>query len=106
MRRDVFQMKPHQTVLLALSFFTRLPLARLGAPPMDAVPLAQTVWAFPIAGALIGLACGLFYDLLYLLWFPPALAVILMVAFQLWMTGGLHEDGLADTADGFAGGYD
>lgn len=98
-------MKPQQTVLLALSFFTRLPLSRW-APPMDSVPLAQTAWAFPIAGGLIGLACGLFYDLLHLLFFPPALAVILMVAFQLWMTGALHEDGLADTADGFAGGYD
>lgn len=98
-------MKIHQTILLCLSFFTRLPLAGI-APPMDSVPLAQIVWAFPIAGAMIGLACGVVYGLFYHLGFAPGLAAILMIAFQLWLTGALHEDGLADTADGFGGGHD
>jgi len=97
-------MKIHQTILLCLSFFTRLPLSRW-APSMDSVPLAKIVWAFPIAGALIGLASGVTYWLFYRLGFTPGLAAILMIAFQLWLTGALHEDGLADTADGFAGGY-
>src|SRR5271170_5052044 len=97
-------MKIHQTILLCLSFFTRLPLSRW-SPPMDSVPLAKVVWAFPIAGAIIGLACGAAYWLFYQLGFAPGLAAAMMIAFQLWLTGALHEDGLADTADGFGGDY-
>ena len=96
-------MKIPQEILLSLSFVTRLPLWRW-CPPMDSVPLSQLVWTFPIAGAILGLACGAFFQLLIVLGLATGLAAIFTVAFQLWLTGALHEDGLADTADGFAGG--
>src|SRR5271154_2935905 len=97
-------MNPYKTILLCLSFFTRLPLSRI-APPMDSVPLAKTVWAFPIAGAIIGLLCGSAYALFYTLGLATGFCAMLTITFQWWLTGALHEDGLADTADGFAGGY-
>lgn len=98
-------MKIHHDILQCLSFFTRIPLSRRWTPP-ESVPLAQLVWAFPIVGAILGLICGEFYRVLYATGLDPALAAALMIAFQLWLTGALHEDGLADTVDGFAGARD
>src|SRR3546814_6586134 len=37
---------------------------------------------------------------------PPFAAAIIALAFAILVTGGLHEDGLADVADGFGGGHD
>ena len=96
-------MKIHHQILQSLAFFTRLPLTRW-CPPADS--MKALVWTFPIAGAIIGLACGEVYRLLYDVGFAYGLAVLLMIGFQLCLTGALHEDGLADTVDGFAGGRD
>jgi adenosylcobinamide-GDP ribazoletransferase len=58
---------------------------------------------FPIAGAIVGaLGAGVFW-LAAQLW-PQSLAVIAAVATTVLVTGALHEDGLADAADGFGGG--
>ena len=97
-------MRLDKTLLLCLSFFTRLPLTRI-APPMDSVPLAKTVWAFPVAGAIIGWLCGSVYGLLQAVGLAAGFCAMFAMGFQWWLTGALHEDGLADTADGFAGGY-
>ena len=91
-------MNIHQKILLSLAFFTRLPVARIDAPP--------PVWTFPVAGALIGLACGGAYYALYWCGLQSGIAALLAVAAQIGLTGALHEDGLADTADGFGGGKD
>jgi adenosylcobinamide-GDP ribazoletransferase len=48
-----------------------------------------------VAGALV-LAASAF-------WWPPVVAVVLSMAFTVWLTGGFHEDGLADTCDGLGG---
>jgi adenosylcobinamide-GDP ribazoletransferase len=58
---------------------------------------------FPVVGALVGaLGAGVFW-LGSLIW-PQALAVLAAVATTVVVTGALHEDGLADAADGFGGG--
>lgn len=84
----------------ALQFFTRVPVpAWVGFEPDW---LHRCVRYFPVVGALVGLwgaavlACG------SLLW-PPAVAVLLSMAATVWMTGGFHEDGWADTCDGLGG---
>ncbi len=71
---------------------------------MAPVPLAETVWAFPLVGAGIGLAAG--GALLAAAWAGlPALAcAFVALTVSAVLTGALHEDGLADTADGFGGG--
>jgi adenosylcobinamide-GDP ribazoletransferase len=62
--------------------------------------------AFPIAGAVIGVASGLILAGLASTGLPGLVAAGLTLAAQALVTGGLHEDGLADTADGFGGGRD
>ncbi len=88
---------------LALVFLTRLPL-----PPLRALPeggLARAMRLFPLAGAVVGGLAALAY-LFGRLLFPPPLAALLALAAALLATGCLHEDGLADMADGFGGGKD
>jgi len=86
-----------------IAFLTRIPFVR-GAPASEAGTLAQAVWAFPLVGVIVGVVGALVYALAHRLGLPPWPAAALAVAATLAVTGGLHEDGLADTADGFGGG--
>jgi len=86
----------------SLAFCTWLPFGRATAQP--AKPLANAAWALPVAGFIIGLIGALVYALAHRLGLPAWPAATLSVAATLFITGALHEDGLADTADGFGGG--
>jgi adenosylcobinamide-GDP ribazoletransferase len=83
----------------ALTFLTRLPL-----PSPSKHRGARAAWAWPMAGAVVGLlaaataAVGLWLGLA-----PGPTAALALVA-QALATGALHEDGLADSADGLWGG--
>jgi len=85
-----------------LAFCTRLPLP-FGAGPVEG-NLAQAVWTFPLIGAGIGALGALVYWLGYAAGMSSFVAATLAVAATVLITGCLHEDGLADTADGFGGG--
>lgn len=88
---------------LALVLLTRLPLPTL--PKAWFQHQAQAAWAFPLAGLAIVLpACGVAALALWL-GLPASIAAGLMLAVQILLTGAMHEDGLADTADGFWGGF-
>jgi adenosylcobinamide-GDP ribazoletransferase len=87
---------------VALAFLTRLPL-RHGQAWHNA-DLAASGPLFPVVGALIGLAGGLAYALAIWLGLPSWPAAALALATTICATGALHEDGLADVADGFGGG--
>ncbi|MFA7429594.1 MAG: adenosylcobinamide-GDP ribazoletransferase [Rhodospirillaceae bacterium] len=86
---------------LAVVFLTRLPMPRL---PVDVPPLARAMWAFPLVGAFVGLLAATVLSAALSGGLSPAVAALLAVGAGLWLTGGLHEDGLADVADGFGGG--
>ncbi len=87
---------------VALAFLTRIPVRVRVDGPSD---LASSVPWFPVVGAIVGLAVGGIYRLGS--GFLPALpAAGLAVATGMLVTGALHEDGLADTVDGLAGGRD
>ncbi|WP_338421281.1 adenosylcobinamide-GDP ribazoletransferase [Acetobacter conturbans] len=90
-------------LLAALGLFTRLPLEwleRIAAP----VDLRRSIWVWPLVGIAVGLVTAVVATL-GLAWnLPPLVAAICAVMTQLLMTGGLHEDGLADSADGLGGG--
>jgi adenosylcobinamide-GDP ribazoletransferase len=87
----------------AFTLLTRLPVARL-ARLGDVADTAHCVWAFPVVGLAVGLAGGFSYWLPPRLGAPPVLAATWSLAATVVVTGGLHDDGLADTADGFGGG--
>jgi adenosylcobinamide-GDP ribazoletransferase len=85
-----------------LAFLTRLPLA-LSAPDTGA-DVARASWTFPVIGAFVGAFGALVYWFAHSLGQPALVGASLAVAAALLITGALHEDGLADTADGFGGG--
>jgi adenosylcobinamide-GDP ribazoletransferase len=88
----------------SIHFLTRLPLPRHEANATTGANLADAVWAFPFAGLVVGLTGAIVYLIAdRLVWFAwPSAA--LSVAATILVTGALHEDGLADMADGFGGG--
>lgn len=83
----------------AASFFTCIPIGG------DAGPLTAASWAFPVVGAGIGAVGGGLLLLAIAAGIPPVAAAFISVGAVAVLTGGLHEDGLADTADGFGGGH-
>src|SRR5262249_45551351 len=66
--------------------------------------VARASWAFPIAGLVVGLAGAIVYWFASRAYVPPLPASALAIATTILVTGAMHEDGLADTADGFGGG--
>ncbi|WP_300656866.1 adenosylcobinamide-GDP ribazoletransferase [Pseudomonas sp.] len=88
-------------LLIALQFLTRLPV-RLAAMPSAQETGRSLLW-YPVVGLLIGL---LLLGVHYLLGDAPALLqAALLLAIWVGLSGGLHLDGLADSADAWAGGF-
>ena len=86
---------------VALQFFTRIPVPRwVGFDPQW---LSQASRYFPAVGLAVGAVAALVYVLAQMLW-PPVIAVLLSTCATIWLTGAFHEDGFADTCDGFGGG--
>jgi adenosylcobinamide-GDP ribazoletransferase len=83
---------------VALLFLTRFPVQVDGAVTMR--DLAAAVYAFPLVGAGLGLLGGLAYGGATGLGLPALPAALLALVAMIAATGALHEDGLADTADG------
>jgi adenosylcobinamide-GDP ribazoletransferase len=92
----------HDDLHRAVGFLTRLPI-----PQPDGSPgLARAYRVFPLAGAAIGGIIGLVYLGLLDINLPTFGAAVLALGAGILLTGALHEDGLADLADGFGGGRD
>ncbi|MBM3599188.1 MAG: adenosylcobinamide-GDP ribazoletransferase [Alphaproteobacteria bacterium] len=91
---------------VAAMFLTRLPVASwlggrwllhdAGARPT----LAESAWAMPVMGAAIGAAGGATFAVAMWIGLPSLVAAFLALAVTIALTGALHEDGLADVADG------
>ncbi|HYZ41142.1 MAG TPA: adenosylcobinamide-GDP ribazoletransferase [Stellaceae bacterium] len=92
---------PFTGLLEAAAFFTRLPVAPRAH---GAWRLADSAWAFPLVGAGIGGVAALAFLLADLIGLSSWPAALLAVLAGVTLTGALHEDGLADTADGFFAG--
>jgi adenosylcobinamide-GDP ribazoletransferase len=98
--------------LLAVQFFTRIPITGRLADWVGYSPelLRASAGHFPGVGILAGIVAAAVYALMQALLpdttFTPLVAAALSTAATVLLTGGFHEDGLADTADGLGGGYD
>jgi adenosylcobinamide-GDP ribazoletransferase len=90
---------PADTVT-ALSFFSRLPV-KVPAGPFD---LRRSSAAWPLAGLVLAAGPALLLWLCGFAGMPNLLAALIALGLLAALTGGLHEDGLADVADGFGGG--
>jgi len=87
----------------ALRFMTIVPVPSSDiATPTDW--LSRCAKYFPAVGICIGLVSAAVLLLAGNIW-GPDIAALLAVAASIVITGALHEDGLADTADGFGGGW-
>ena len=91
----------NSTLPLALTFLTKLPWPWRG--PADETALARSMFWFPWVGALLGVGFWVAWVGLQKMLPAPAAAALLLTL-TVWVTGGLHLDGLADTADGLGGG--
>ncbi len=85
-------------IWVAFALLSRLPV------PVDhhqaAKRGAKAAWAYPIVGAALGGIAAVIAGAAAGLGTPPAITAIIALAALILMTGGMHEDGLADTADG------
>ena len=96
LRRGIFDF------LVAVQFLTRL---RVPSDPYDAAALPRSVKYFPVVGLLIGVGSALLYRI-FSSHLPSVAVALLIVVYLVSITGCLHEDGLADAADGFGGGWE
>ncbi|MGH9881382.1 MAG: adenosylcobinamide-GDP ribazoletransferase [Pyrinomonadaceae bacterium] len=87
---------------IAVQFLTRLPVPRvLNSSESE---LGKAAAFFPLVGTIVGAGAALVFALLQLV-LPVSASVLCAVVFAAFITNGFHEDGLADTFDGFGGGW-
>src|ERR1051326_3294531 len=87
---------------IAIQFLTRLPIARtLSSSETD---IGKAAAFFPLVGVIVGGGAALvFLGLQRIL--PLPTSVFCTIVFAAFITNGFHEDGLADSFDGFGGGW-
>jgi adenosylcobinamide-GDP ribazoletransferase len=88
-------------MVAAFQFLTRIPMPAI-AHETDS--LARSIKFFPLVGLVVGSGAAMLHRLLMSHLSRPLLALVLL-AYLVLITGCFHEDGLADTADGFGGGW-
>lgn len=92
---------PFNALLTAVMLLTRIPVARWVRFSPEAA--SASIAFFPVVGALVGsVAAGVW--LLSLEKMPSLVALLFAILSSILLTGALHEDGLADAADGLFGG--
>jgi adenosylcobinamide-GDP ribazoletransferase len=87
----------------AAIFLTRVPARLVGHDTSRAPDFHQGARVFPVIGALVGVAGGIVLVVAMWIGVPALVAAGLAIGTTVLVTGGLHEDGLADTADSFGG---
>lgn len=85
--------------LVALEFLTILPI-RL-RKETDSKELAKSIMYFPVVGLFLGI-CLVILEYILSYFFPTSIVRLVLIGFLIFITGGLHIDGLADTIDALA----
>lgn len=88
----------------ALGLLTRLPLPVAGHSAIERG--AAAAWAYPLAGMVIGAIVSVAVAIALWLGISPGITAAVALVVSVMLTGAMHEDGLADSADGLWGGWD
>lgn len=86
---------------IALQFLTVCPVKLKAMPTKQ--QNAQSLLFYPVIGLLLGIILFAIASILHAV--PIVLLSSLILVVWIWLTGGLHLDGLADTADAWVGGF-
>jgi adenosylcobinamide-GDP ribazoletransferase len=86
-------------LLSAFALLTRLPV------PDHRGTGGASAWAWPLVGSVLGAMAAGVASLGLWLGLTPGVVAVIVLALLAFLTGGLHEDGLSDTADGLFGGW-
>lgn len=92
-------------LLTALALLTRLPLPFLSFSANDPRPAAHAAWAYPLVGVIVSVIAAIAGFCAIAIGLPVPVAALFVVLASIFTTGAMHEDGLADCADGFWGGW-
>ncbi|APE45453.1 hypothetical protein BOO69_12085 [Sulfitobacter alexandrii] len=92
-------------VVIALGLLTRLPLPASAFASLSGRAPARAAWAYPLVGLVIGGAGVAAAALATGVGLAPGVSAIFGLGVMVLLTGAMHEDGLADCADGFWGGW-
>jgi adenosylcobinamide-GDP ribazoletransferase len=103
-------MRPGSSLLadfyFCLGFFTRLPFPSVasGSEPPSLANFSRAVRMLPVAGGLMGALAAIAMAAASRFGFPLVLTAPFAICSLALVSGAMHEDGLADCADGFFGG--
>jgi adenosylcobinamide-GDP ribazoletransferase len=90
-----------QEIIIAFQFLTRIPMP---ATDFEADSLSRAIRFFPLIGLVVGSGAVLLQRLA-IRHFNHPVTTLLVLIYLVLVTGCFHEDGLADSADGFGGGW-
>src|SRR6516162_4671122 len=90
-----------QNFLGAIAFLTRLPVPAAQGMPDS---LSRSAVFFPVVGLLVS-AGAIILNHVFSRFVTHSVVIVIVLIFLVAVTGGLHEDALADAADGFGGGW-
>jgi len=100
MKNDDMSLAKTGDILTAIALLTRIPVKA------EFSRAAQACWAYPLAGIPVALLASALVGVALWLGISAPLAAGLWIAATVVLTGAMHEDGLADCADGFWGGFE
>lgn len=90
----------------AFLLLSRVPVVWFTFDETTSPDFSRALWAFPIVGLVVGIIAGCFMLAGVDLGLPPLLIAGIGAVVMTLLAGAMHEDGIADTADGFGGGRD
>ena len=98
--KSIFNIK---NIVSAISLTTRIPVKPDFINHTDSK--TDTSWAYPIVGIILAIPISILGYILLTLGFDSGVISAVLIITLIFLTGAMHEDGLADTSDGFWGGW-